>query len=259
MLLGQIVAISVSTCLFLFAMMSHPRTDSRKPRAPVTLWLPVLLALVPIELTPYVVHTNWFLPNLLLLHALLLIPFLPSSLDGPKSPASDSSYVSAGNLYAILSTFAIVSQVTTTYTLSKTYHTFPRFATHIINKLFSHPAISSIGFDAIWVILTLFTWFLSTGTDLTKLCKMGTVAIGGMAVAGIAGMDWKLLVSVIPIGVMAALAGMGLLLHNIRERNTVRQAALLKELGVADIPVESKRGEKKGQKATIAGFWHPYW
>lgn len=260
MLLGQLVAISVSTGLFLFAVLSHPRIDSRRSRIPVTLWLPVILAIVPIELTPCVVGTSYFLPNLLALHALLLVPFFSSTGHlVVESRIKGNGVASSTKLYAALTAIALASQTATTYSLSKTYYTIPRLLTHLINQLFSHPAISSIGFDAIWVVVTLFTWFLSTGTGLTKLLKMIGLGLGGMGVAAVSGVDSKLLLSVVPIAVMAGLAGIGLLLHTFRDRNNRRRAAVLRELGVEQDDAVATHGKKAPQKTLVAGFWHPYW
>ena len=84
MLLGQVVAISVAANLFYVALVLYtvpattPTTkpSSKSPEsAPLTLWLSVLASLVTVVLSPYT-SPSTFLPNLLTMHTLIIIPLV---------------------------------------------------------------------------------------------------------------------------------------------------------------------------------------
>ncbi|KAF8310874.1 hypothetical protein DL93DRAFT_2084067 [Clavulina sp. PMI_390] len=119
MFLGQIVAISVASNLFYIAILLHPlgatstasasatsdstekevieRTPPPALQVPfLSVWLPILASLATIIVSPYVSGTEYFLPNLLVMHALLMVPLLVTK--GYSSPKAAES-PQAGNLY----------------------------------------------------------------------------------------------------------------------------------------------------------------
>jgi hypothetical protein len=84
MLLGQLVAISVATNLFFLALvpLAKKRTRAAPPAGarssvPSVLWLSVLASLVTVSLVPHSLQHDYFLANLLVMHALLVLPLLP--------------------------------------------------------------------------------------------------------------------------------------------------------------------------------------
>ena len=83
MLLGQIVAISVACNLF-FTLLSvtEPKRGARLYARP-TLWLSVLASLITVAISPYTDETT-FLPNLLVMHVLLIIPLATESVTTAK-------------------------------------------------------------------------------------------------------------------------------------------------------------------------------
>ena len=86
MLLGQIVAISVASSLFYVALiLSKARLTNRKEEtrfAPPLLWVCVLLSLVTIVMVP-MTSKQTFLPNILVMHGLILLPLLSPGQKGP--------------------------------------------------------------------------------------------------------------------------------------------------------------------------------
>ncbi|KAF9459621.1 hypothetical protein BDZ94DRAFT_1324675 [Collybia nuda] len=81
MLLGQLVAISVASNLFYLAILhSTPTQRSSKLQNRVTplVTVPLVVSLLTIVVSPHT-NTRTFLPNLLTMHALLVIPLLTST------------------------------------------------------------------------------------------------------------------------------------------------------------------------------------
>ncbi|KAJ7707952.1 hypothetical protein B0H16DRAFT_1823524 [Mycena metata] len=94
MLLGQFVAISVVSNLVYFALVLAPRPPSPSSShgmsslpAPVALWLPILLSLGTIATSPFTSERS-FLPNLLLMHTLIILPLLVPDRLFPLGQAS---------------------------------------------------------------------------------------------------------------------------------------------------------------------------
>jgi hypothetical protein len=90
MLLGQLVAISFATALFFTALSLRPRTRRIRIGNDRFLIFPLVAAMVTIYRNPHVVNTDGFLPNLLTMHGLLLVPLFvharptqTSSLNAP--------------------------------------------------------------------------------------------------------------------------------------------------------------------------------
>lgn len=150
MLLGQLVAISVASNLFYIALLlSQPSPLPKSSRANPRLWLSVLISLLSVAMSPFT-DERTFLPNLLVMHALLILPLLWTS----KSPSLFSLHT--GTLYLIIFLISAAIRARTVLAAMVFSNDSP-FAT-AWSILHSHPAQSSIGWDVIWSTLSFITW-----------------------------------------------------------------------------------------------------
>ncbi|KIJ45054.1 hypothetical protein M422DRAFT_75141 [Sphaerobolus stellatus SS14] len=179
MLLGQVLAISVAWCLFNLALVLvpwHPGQERTQKQLPLSLTVPVLLSFLTISLSPYTTELS-FLPNLLIMHALLIVPLVPPFSrirSSPLSPKTTSFYTLVA-LLALLLRIRTLSK--TLYFLQVTSSPFfswrhPRDAIVILwnapgvlfgaalGMLHSHPAQASIGWDIIWTSIGWLCWCL---------------------------------------------------------------------------------------------------
>lgn len=182
MFLGQVVAISFAQSLFLAKLSSlNRRVDSSQtindkdskvksiPPAPTSsnenpsllLCICVYLSLITVVITPLSIRTDYFLPNLLIMHALLIIPLLPTF-----TPSSSNSPISYSTLYLSI---AFLSLLTLIPTYSKLFpsilsisplKTLQQLKSQAIYTLFEHPAQSSIGFDVVFTSISFLVWIL---------------------------------------------------------------------------------------------------
>ncbi|TEB20283.1 hypothetical protein FA13DRAFT_1801065 [Coprinellus micaceus] len=207
MVLGQVVAISVASNLFYLAVLSAPRaapsssaptsssstTSPRKPsrttpasqtqqskseediRVPPAVYVPVLLSLATVAASP---HTSpkTFLPNLLIMHALLVVPLLPRftlAFPSPGSPQSSWS-ISLSTLYYTIFLLSIPIRYRTLFAASDVHPPRPLWAPELYGGvlgwferqwvvLFESPAQSSIGWDVVWTSVSFVVWVLVTG------------------------------------------------------------------------------------------------
>ncbi len=151
MLLGQVVAISVAANLFYLAILLSPQYSNPKPRgaAPYVLWLPVLCSLLNVFISPFTKEET-FLPNLLVMHAVLILPLL-------LPLAGRSLSISYSSLYSIILISAVVMRLKTTY-LAISETDFLSFLASTLETLHSHPAQSSIGYDVVWTTISFVAW-----------------------------------------------------------------------------------------------------
>jgi hypothetical protein len=174
MLLGQLVAISVASNLFYLAVLLHaplaasssPSWDSKQAHhSPViTVWLPILFSLRTIYETPAASGTNHFLPNLLIMHALLIIPLVVKT----TSSSPFSTWSSTKHLYAATVAVSFYIRARTVLPLVSTagppfipsIDHIKKLADSLIETLYLHPAQSSIGFDVVWTTISFLTWCL---------------------------------------------------------------------------------------------------
>ncbi|KII83887.1 hypothetical protein PLICRDRAFT_95588 [Plicaturopsis crispa FD-325 SS-3] len=159
MLLGQVVAISVASNLFYLALVrSSPAQRASKPRtASLAQWLSVIVSLVTIGLSPYT-SAQTFLPNLLVMHALLLVPLLPFA-----NSASDKKFgsIRLRSLYTIIVLLSAVLRTRTVIASAASFSplTDPgEWIRALRETLHAHPAQSSIGWDVVWTSISFFAW-----------------------------------------------------------------------------------------------------
>ncbi|KAJ1310688.1 hypothetical protein OPQ81_009214 [Rhizoctonia solani] len=170
MLLGQVVAISVASNLFFAAIILYDdslsesksksklklKPPSRTTAIPAGVYLPILLSHLTILLSPTVAHSKWFLPNLLTMHLLIVLPLL-----NLHSSTTNRSSISLGTFYLILANLAFILRAQTY--LSLPYQGLSSLARQFLTTLYSHPAQSSIGFDVVWTTASFAVYCVLVG------------------------------------------------------------------------------------------------
>ncbi|KAF2841814.1 hypothetical protein M501DRAFT_1013202 [Patellaria atrata CBS 101060] len=173
-LLGQLVAISFASNLFFLAVLV--KSESSKSRSKIKTkdfleekpvdpsWIvsfifqgiPLIFTLVCVVLIPYVQETQYFLPVLLVPHAVLFIPpLLPQLVKGSSSVFQRDNT----NRKALLETIFVLSftflQITATTKSVDNWRFEPIWQT-----LYEHPAVSSVGWDVIMCTISYTLWTL---------------------------------------------------------------------------------------------------
>ncbi|KAK8847360.1 hypothetical protein IAR55_005217 [Kwoniella newhampshirensis] len=260
MLLGQLVAISVATALFLVAMSLHPRIRSEPRSAPLHVAFPLTMAFIPIYLLPQHVGTDKFMTSLLWLHGALLLPLTTPPVG--QHSESQRGTIAFPALYALLAGIAAAIHGNATKILLQSLPQNQPLLPKLLKTIFSHPAQASISLDVIWVFAILVSWFVISGPVLFRIVKGTAVAsIAGVIVARYTGVNWGLLASVVPV---MALLGIGwgmMSLQKVRTRNGVKRKNLLESMGMPEeamvMGTDSEPPSKTGKKLMV-GFWHPY-
>ncbi|KDQ51370.1 hypothetical protein JAAARDRAFT_41220 [Jaapia argillacea MUCL 33604] len=172
MLLGQVVAISVASNLFYLALLGamQGRRPLHSPRASPLLWISVLLSLATVGMSPYT-SDKTFLPNLLTMHALLVIPLAFSPLHFPAYSIRVSTLASLVTVMALglhlrTTLFALLSLP------SPSRQSPLDFLVSAWEVLHSHPAQSSIGWDVIWTTVSFFLWAILSRPSMGNLGRL---------------------------------------------------------------------------------------
>lgn len=202
MLLGQLVAISVASNLFYLAIcLSTPRSRSEKSNssllAPPILWISVLLSLITVGVSP-LTSERTFLPNLLLMHALLFVPFMSNPT--PNLAGKNGFSIKIRTLYGITTVLVLVLRLRTILSalsyIPQEAKTLKMVVVMAWRVLHSHPAQSSIGWDVVWTTISFFVWKIlgvrmqtqdSLGPKLVPLATSTLVASVGVSAAD----DWR--------------------------------------------------------------------
>ncbi|SCV67827.1 BQ2448_5438 [Microbotryum intermedium] len=158
MLLGQVVAISFAQNLFFLALSLSPLPPS--PRSftpsPLLIWS-TLLSFLTIALVPSTIHKPTFLPNLLLMHVLLILPLIPRFSRTHRK----SSLFTPSTLYVLYSLLSLFLQYTTYLTLpSQSVQSPLHLLSSTVQTLSSHPAQSSISYDVVFASISMLTFIL---------------------------------------------------------------------------------------------------
>ncbi|WVF69838.1 hypothetical protein IAT40_004618 [Kwoniella sp. CBS 6097] len=260
MLLGQLVAISVSTALFLVALSLHPRIRPTPRTCPVYIAFPLLMAFLPIYLLPKHVGTDKFMNSLLWLHGALLLPLTSSSTDDLAANARVRVPFTA--LYGMLIGAAAWIHKPATDQFLASLLPGQSAITTLSKTLFSHPAQGSISLDVIWVGIILVSWFILSGPTFFRLVKGSTVVLVlGTAIARFTGVNWGLLASIVPILVLLGFGFIALALQGLRAKNLIKRKELLEKMGMPEETLVQGTTDKAPQvtgKKVIVGFWHPY-
>jgi hypothetical protein len=180
MLLGQIVAISFATNLFLLTLLLNPpaaRTSTIKAQRSSWLgpWLlnlgSILATVIPAFLLAnehYWHHSKDFLPVLLIPHvALLVVPFVRALVPERYFP---ENYVPVDDkLWALTFGNAAVMLLNMTYA-AVSYGGVQG----IRNALLEHPAVSSVGFDVVFCWITWICWIGTQGRVARSVASKST-------------------------------------------------------------------------------------
>jgi hypothetical protein len=181
MLLGQVVAISVASNLFFAAVVLRrasslerdskqpPSIRGRRPQAlvPPGAYIPILLSHLTVMISPTVAHpsSNWFLPNLLTMHLLIVLPLLMTPSEN-ATPNPNPSSMSAQTLYLLLAALALVPRAQTYRSLAVLDQSFSGLAQGLWATLHEHAAQSSIGYDVVWTTASFAGYCAIAGLDL---------------------------------------------------------------------------------------------
>ncbi|WVQ98028.1 hypothetical protein IAU59_005149 [Kwoniella sp. CBS 9459] len=260
MLLGQLVAISVSTALFLVALSLHPRIHATPRTCPIYIAFPLLMAFLPIYLLPKHVGTDKFMNSLLWLHGALLLPLTSSSTDDIAANAKIRVPFTA--LYGMLIGAAAWIHKPATEQFFASLRPGQSASATLYKTVFSHPAQGSISFDVIWVGIILISWFVLSGPTFLRVIKgSAVVLVFGTAVARYTGVNWGLLASIIPILVLFGFGSTALALQRLRAKNLIKRKELLEKMGMPEETLVQGTTDKAPQvtgKKVVVGFWHPY-
>ncbi|KAF2036730.1 hypothetical protein EK21DRAFT_52058 [Setomelanomma holmii] len=182
MLLGQIVAISFATNLFLVTLLLSPSPpptplSSQNPRSRWFSTWPLNLGAVFATVIPaylladehYWHHSTGFMPILLTPHvALMVLPivraFAPASYFSNDDVAFNSKVY--GYMWALTLVNAVLMLFKTTYT-AVSYGGWHG----IQSALLEHPAVSSVGFDVIFCWVTWICWYRTQGGGIDSVEK----------------------------------------------------------------------------------------
>ncbi|KAJ7148680.1 hypothetical protein C8R43DRAFT_1008390 [Mycena crocata] len=171
MLLGQLVAISVASNLFWLSLTleAPPPPVSRASSlwAPAVLWVPVLISLGAVALSP-LTDDRTFLPNLLVMHSLIIVPLLASDALFPGQSQKNRPSLSMGlsTLYIIVFAAALALHTRiTSIALGDPAASVLEFAQNAWTTLHSHPAQSSIGWDVVWTSFSFVIWLVMQPTQ----------------------------------------------------------------------------------------------
>ncbi len=164
MLLAQLVAVAVASNLFYLAVLlsQSARPGSiRRPRSlPPQVWLSILISLAAIAASPFT-SKKTFLPNLLVMHAVLFVPLIFKKNSTPDKPIPFSIDIRV--LYAITCIISAFIHIRTTMTAWSSLNPEDRSSSLHIAKtawrvLQSNYAQSSIGWDLIWTTVSFIAW-----------------------------------------------------------------------------------------------------
>ncbi|KAI0089775.1 hypothetical protein BDY19DRAFT_888870 [Irpex rosettiformis] len=174
MLLGQVVAISVAANLFYVALIlftvpapiaSKESPKERSRSTPWTLWLSVTASLITIFLSPYTTPAT-FLPNLLVMHTLIIVPLIFPLItsNSSKTPQRFNTWF----LYGFVVMVSLVLHAGTTITafasVQEGQRTVGEFARKAMETFNEHPAQKSICWDVVWTYVSLAAWKLWPST-----------------------------------------------------------------------------------------------
>ncbi|TYJ53573.1 hypothetical protein B9479_005777 [Cryptococcus floricola] len=261
MLLGQLVAMSVATALFLVALSLHPRTSSNPRKIPFIIAIPLTLAFVPAWLLPQHVGTESFMNSLLWLHGALLLPLISPAKSGPDGQV-ESNGVPLSLLYPVIVGLMGFIHIPATQELFLRLPTSRTFSSHLLQVLFSHPAQASVSLDVVWVALVVTSWFVITGPTALRIAKAALVGIvGALFTARYLGVNWTLIASIIPIFFLLSAGGATLYIQNLRRTNLYKRQSLMDSMGMPDGTFVQGTGSKPpgfSSQKTVVGFWHPF-
>lgn len=165
MLLGQVVAISFAACLFFAVMACLPirPTGTVAFNAPITA-ICAVIGMVTVVVSPFVATGSGFMPNLMLMHAVLVVPLLlPNNWLHPFT-VRQSRALGAIYLFSAGANFVNFLQQLIPAIVTAKGQLIPE----MIRVFISHPAQSSIGYDILCVNVFCATWMILDSRSLDR-------------------------------------------------------------------------------------------
>ncbi|KAG0657137.1 hypothetical protein C6P46_006634 [Rhodotorula mucilaginosa] len=247
MLLGQLVAVSVAQSLFFAAVVSAAAMHAAKGTlAPIhktqaqttygTL-AAILIATASTVFVPQTIGTWRFLPNLVAMHAVILLPFVPAvaQLDKPTRPRLSRLYLNYAFIamrFQIPVAMQLFSQGKA-LSLDFILERLPEFYLSQWAVLTSHPAQASISWDVIFTSVSALTYLVWSSRSPHSVRPIERVS-------------WQILLALIamtPLVGVAASVSIGLAVREGR-----REAA-----ADAEIKFEKARREQRLQQQQEGG------
>jgi len=134
-----------------------------------------MLSLVTVALSPFTTRDT-FLPNLLAMHGLIVIPLCSARL---SSPSLSRYSINLTSLYCITGFIAAAIHIRTTAvavsSVSTKHHLWMDFFRSAWEILHSHPAQSSIGFDVVWTTISFLVWISISPSPRPRQSKLVNV------------------------------------------------------------------------------------
>ncbi|KAI9312871.1 hypothetical protein BX666DRAFT_1865489 [Dichotomocladium elegans] len=180
MLFGQIVAISTASALFFATVLASPKSDRNPLPPPLVMLASVAVGQVSVVVSPFVIDTPFFMLNLLLMHAVLILPLVIKE-------ESANNYFVGRNQRAIATTSiylvaAMTSLVVTVGRWLECYESLHSgsMVDKLIETFFHHPAQSSISSDVLCVDVLCAAWML---IDSARERRGGLLPVGILILA----------------------------------------------------------------------------
>lgn len=175
MILGQVVAISVGASLFFAVMLSNQpvRNKRASPKLLKALTLSTVGGIITVIVSPFVAETGGFMPNLLIMHILLVFPLVALNyIPGTEFTSTKTGlHVMALYLLAAGANFSIyIHQWIECLTVLEVESN--SFIYDVFHKLFTtffgHPAQSSISYDIVCMQIISMAWMYTESKNAFK-------------------------------------------------------------------------------------------
>lgn len=179
MILGQIVAISFASALFLATLANSRRSGSGSPSTFLN-WC-IGLAMVTVAIVPYTVEDKRFLPNLLVMHVLITLPLfgVSNTLPTDVKVASSQTTQSFKRLYGAIAIASGIMHLNNSIpALAAANYSIEAFGNQFWQTIYSYPAQSSISWD---VICTNGIWQLWSFIEIWRSRKDHSLGETGKA------------------------------------------------------------------------------
>ncbi|KAG2233961.1 hypothetical protein BDF21DRAFT_450291 [Thamnidium elegans] len=184
MILGQVVAISVGSSLFFAVMLSHQPIPYRQAPSKLLTSLAVstIGGIITVIISPFVAATEGFMPNLLVMHILLVFPLVALNYLPAIEYTSNKTGLSVMALY-LLSAGANFSIYVHQWIecLSVLEVQSNSFICDVFNKLFStffaHPAQSSISYDIVCMQIISVAWMYTQSKHIFNSVPCWIIAL----------------------------------------------------------------------------------
>lgn len=180
MILGQIVAISFASALFLATLANSRRSGSGSPST-LLQWC-IGLAMITVAIVPYTVEDKTFLPNLLVMHVLITVPLMAVSNTLPQPEVRQNSPAKIASFKSLYWAIAIVSAAMhvkhSLPALAASQYSLERFGDQFWRTIYSYPAQSSISWD---VVCTNGIWQLWSFIEIWRTRRQHSLLETGKA------------------------------------------------------------------------------